>query len=76
MAFSVIFVAEAAYTGEKLGRLEHVNIAGDYVSGGVNCCKFKNEHVAAENVFKLICFKVLKIVFFLCGKCDIVFVYN
>lgn len=32
---SVLFCAEAAYTGELLNKFKHSNIAGDHVSGGV-----------------------------------------
>ena len=38
---SVVFVAEAAFTGACLAAFKHTNIAGDHVSGGVRYRGYK-----------------------------------
>ena len=48
---SVVFVAEAAFTGEFLDTFKHTNIAGDHVSGGVRYRGYKCKRNTGAFVF-------------------------
>ena len=48
---AVILFAEAAYTGQRLEKFEHSNIAGDYVSGGQRYAGYRCERNTGAFVY-------------------------